>query len=266
LTCPWIYLSKNDKNGEVVELFFVGVGEACDSEHGNTSVLVTTGNKTRILLDCGFSVPHSYFRTFHDSPDLDYIWISHFHGDHFFGLPLLFLRLWQMKRTAPLTIVGQQGIEQKVTDCLEMAYPGFEKKLSFALAFQTLMPGRTENINGIHWTTAETEHSQYNLGLLLDDGDTRLYYSGDGRITDPVRELVTGCDLMIHEAFTLVDHFPYHGSISSCLKLAEQAEIRKTALLHLDRDCRKNEMNTIIRTLQEHPGSFLPLAGETVRI
>jgi len=249
-----------------VEIFFIGVGEACDSEHGNTSALVTTDSGTRILLDCGFSVPHHYFHTFADAPQPDYIWISHFHGDHFFGLPLLFLRLWQMKRTSPLPIVSQQGVADKVRNSLELAYPGFAKKLGFELQFHTVSPTATASLGGLTWSTAVTEHSQYNLGLLLDDGSKRLYYSGDGRPTGQVRQLVQGCDLIIHEAFRLVDEFPYHGSIAGCLELADDAGVDKIALVHLDRDFRKNELERINKVLQIRPGALLPVAGDRLII
>lgn len=249
-----------------MEIFFIGVGEACDSAHGNTSVLVTTDSGTRILLDCGFSVPHHYFHTFADAPEPDYIWISHFHGDHFFGLPLLFLRLWQMGRTRPLPIVSQQGVAERVREVLDLAYPGFEKKLSFKLSFHTVSPDDTVSIGGLNWSTAVTEHSQYNLGLLLDDGKKQLYYSGDGRPTEPVQQLVQGCDLIIHEAFRLVDQFPYHGSITSCLQLADIAGVNKMALLHLDRDFRKHELEKINKLLKTRPGTLLPVAGDRLTV
>ena len=249
-----------------MNLFFIGVGEACDSDHGNTSVLVTADSGTRVLLDCGFSVPHHYFQTVQDASELDYVWISHFHGDHFLGLPLLFLRLWQMNRTRPLPIVGQQGVEKKVRDGLELAYPGFEKKLSFELEFHAVNPSETASIGGLKWSTVVTEHSQYNLGLLLDDGARRLYYSGDGRPTEQVRELIQGCDCIIHEAFKLVDEFSYHGSITSCLELADKAEVERTALVHLDRDFRRNELDRINEILHEKPGIVLPVAGDQLII
>ena len=75
-----------------MNVFFVGVGEACDAKHGNTSIHVQTVDDTCILCDCGFSVAHSYFAFFDDSDQLDILWNSHFHGDHFFGIPLLLLK------------------------------------------------------------------------------------------------------------------------------------------------------------------------------
>jgi ribonuclease BN (tRNA processing enzyme) len=245
-----------------VDIHFIGVGEACDSAHGNTSALVVTNNGSRVLLDCGFSVPHYFFHDFADDPDLDYIWISHFHGDHFLGLPLLFLRLWQANRTRPLPIVSQKGVAEKVKQSLELAFPGFEKKLSFDLEFHVVEADKTTTIGGLSWSTARTRHSQYNLGLLLDDGSKRLYFSGDGRPTEQVKELVQECDCIIHESFTFVDEFPYHGSITSSIELAESVGTETLALTHLDRDFRKNEINRINTVVQARPGTLLPVAGD----
>ncbi len=243
-----------------MEIFFLGVGEACDPAHGNSSSLITTGNGIRILLDCGFSVPHQYFRTVAEPVELDYVWISHFHGDHFFGLPLLFLRLWQLGRTRPLAVVGQKGIEDKVRSVLEMAYPTFEKKLSFAFEFHVVHTLETISIGGMNWSAALTQHSQYNLGLRIDDGTKRLYYSGDGRATNQARKLIQGCDFVIHESFSMVDTFPYHGSVTSTLRLADEIEMGQVALVHLDHTVRENELKNIEEMMQESPRALLPVA------
>jgi len=249
-----------------LEIFFIGVGEACDGDNGNTSVLVTTRDKTRILLDCGFSVPHHFFHFDLQTPDLDYIWISHFHGDHYFGLPLLFLRLWQEGRTKPLTIVSQQGVADKVLNLLDIAYPSFREKFSFSLKFHTIEADTTTTIGGLQWAATQTGHSQYNLGLLLDDGTKKIYYSGDGRPNKQVEHLIRGCDLVVHEAFTLVDEFPYHGSITSCLELAKRTDISNMALLHLDRHLRRDGLNDVFQALEDKSGIILPSAGDQISL
>ena len=99
-----------------MRVIFAGVGEAFDENLGNTTVLVTTGSgkrKRQILLDCGFTGAHAFWKASQDPMDLDAIWVSHFHGDHFFGVPLVLLRFWEQGRTKALTLVGQMGIEEK---------------------------------------------------------------------------------------------------------------------------------------------------------
>ena len=111
-----------------MEIQFLGVGEACDEEHPNTSLLVTTSKGGSFLLDCGFTTPHIYFGLHRQVDELDAVWISHFHGDHFFGIPLLLLRFWEMGREKRLIIAGQDGVKEKVHSAMELAYPGFIDK------------------------------------------------------------------------------------------------------------------------------------------
>ncbi len=243
-----------------MEVHFLGVGEACDSRHGNTSALVTAGG-CDILLDCGFSVPHRFFGICEDPDCLEYIWISHFHGDHFFGLPLLLLRFWEMGRTRPLQFVGQKGLQQKTMSALELAYPGFAKKLSFPLHFHTMQPDVVLELEPLTFQATPTTHSQANLGLLLDDGRSRLYYSGDGRPTTGVIQLAHGCDLALHEAFTWEDSTPNHGSVTGCLQLMEEAEIKQLALLHIERKTRKKRQEAFKKLFKEHPDVLLPAEG-----
>jgi ribonuclease Z len=64
------------------------------------------------MLDCGFSSTHgSLARSAINR--LDSVWISHFHGDHFGGIPQLILHLHMLKRTEPLFILsGANGKEK----------------------------------------------------------------------------------------------------------------------------------------------------------
>jgi ribonuclease BN (tRNA processing enzyme) len=246
-----------------MEILFLGVGEACDSRHGNSSVLITTKSST-ILLDCGFSVPHQFFKYCDDPDCLDSIWVSHFHGDHFFGLPLLLLRFWEMGRTRSLRFIGQQELEEKTITALELAYPGFSKKLHFLLEFHTITPTSPLLIEDLQLQAAQSNHSLCNYGLLVDDGSQRLYYSGDGRPTAANRRLAHGCDLALHEAFTLNDSIPGHGSINGCLQLMEKENIKQLALLHIERKTRQAQKATIKQLIKQHPGALLPKDGDSI--
>ncbi len=236
-----------------MEILFLGVGEACDAEHGNTSVFVHTAAKTSVLLDCGFSVAHRYFK-FHDNPnDPDYVWISHFHGDHFFGLPLLLLRLFEMGRTKPLIFVGHTEIEKKVLMAMETAYPGFFAKLTFPISFKLISAGDSLELRDLTLQAAATEHSQYNMSLRLADGEKSLLYSGDGRPTRATAELARDCDLVIHEAFKVTDEIPGHGSIQGCLDFAARVKTKQLALVHLERKTRKNKQALIRQLIADAP-------------
>ncbi|BCO07980.1 MBL fold metallo-hydrolase [Desulfolithobacter dissulfuricans] len=247
-----------------MEVLFLGVGEACDEHHANTSVLLTTGDGCRILLDCGFTAAHRLFAHCRSAEEPHAVWISHFHGDHFFGIPLLLLRLWETGRTEPLTIISLQGGRDKVLAALELAYPGFEAKLQFPLIFKELDPGARLEFGGLTWQAARSIHSCTNLGLLLQDDRHRLFYSGDGRPTPETEQLMQGADLVIHEAFSLKDSIANHGSVLSCLDLARRADIGHMALVHLERNVRTGGAEVITTLLSEYPRIWLPTEDDRI--
>lgn len=92
-------------------------------------------------------------------PDrLEAIWISHFHGDHFFGLPALLARFWQTKRKSPLLLIGQQGTAEIVTQTLGPAYLFFAQKIEYDL--------------------------RKDLAVRVGKGGKSVFYSGDGMPTE----------------------------------------------------------------------------------
>src|SRR5215213_6149720 len=75
-------------------------------------------SKGTILLDASADAPHRMAEEQLDWPNLDGIWISHFHLDHIGGLtPFLFGMKWATQtpnRTKPLRICGPAGLRQIV--------------------------------------------------------------------------------------------------------------------------------------------------------
>lgn len=254
-----------------MKIIFLGVGEALDANQPNTSILVLPDNRQQngqILLDCGFTTPHQYFKL-HPSPEeLKLVWISHFHGDHFLGVPLLVLRFWEMNRRDPLTIVGQKGIADKISQVLELAYPGLQNRLGFSLVYKELMPGPPQQISGFAWQTAYNEHSQPCQALRLNNGGRSIFYSGDGRPTPATLLLAAGCDIIIHEAYRFQEDTPGHGSIAGCIDFARKAGAKRLALLHIQHADRQQFISEI-RTLADSVPEIrilIPESGDILEI
>ncbi len=254
-----------------MRVVFLGVGEACDDTLPNTSIWLqahTECGSRSVLLDCGFTVPPRYFAWTADPEDLDALWISHFHGDHFFGVPALILRLWEMQRKKPLTIVGQVGVEEKVTQAVELAYPGFLAKLMYPLEFVTVEAGRAVDVAGLLWRFASNHHGQPDLAVRIDDDEHSVFYSGDGLATPESLALANGCDLVVHEAFRLEQPVAGHGTVMQSVGFTRGAGAKRLALVHLQRDERKarlEEIKTFAREVHDldvllpSPGDVLDL-------
>ncbi|GAB6160982.1 hypothetical protein JCM12298_01410 [Desulfothermus naphthae] len=221
-----------------MEVIFLGVGEACDEKYPNTSLLLYTGNQKTLLLDCGFSVTHEFFKYEKDVNKVDIIWISHFHGDHFLGLPLLLLRFWEQGRRRPLHFVGQKGIDYVVNSSMKLAFPTLADKISFDYIFHQLVEGEEKEIEEVKFSGASTGHTQPDLGVRISDGEKVLYYSGDGPPKEGCYEIAKGCDLLVQETFLLDEDIHGHGNFVNCIDFARKVGAKTFAPVHMQRDAR----------------------------
>ena len=79
----------------------------------SSSYWLETADGTRVLLDAGADAPHRLAEERLDWIELDAVWISHYHWDHFAGLPALIFGLKSatkvQQRTKKLSIFGGKG-------------------------------------------------------------------------------------------------------------------------------------------------------------
>jgi ribonuclease Z len=88
---------------------FLGTGGAVPSARRNTaSVLVARGGE-RLLFDCGEGTQRQMQRSL-GLIQVDAIYFTHFHADHFLGLPGLLKTYDLTERERPLTIYGPRGL------------------------------------------------------------------------------------------------------------------------------------------------------------
>jgi len=88
---------------------FLGTGGAVPSARRNTaSVLIARGGE-RLLFDCGEGTQRQMQRSL-GLVQVDEIYFTHFHADHFLGLPGLLKTYDLTERERPLTIYGPRGL------------------------------------------------------------------------------------------------------------------------------------------------------------
>lgn len=76
-----------------------------------------------ILFDCGEET-QTALRRAHASPlKIDLIALTHWHGDHFFGLPGLLQTMGCLGRKEPLFFCGPEGLERALTPVLQLTGP-----------------------------------------------------------------------------------------------------------------------------------------------
>jgi ribonuclease Z len=92
---------------------FLGTGGAVPSARRSTaSVLVARGGE-RLLFDCGEGTQRQMQRSL-GLVQVDAIYFTHFHADHFLGLPGLLKTYDLTERERPLTIYGPRGLRDLI--------------------------------------------------------------------------------------------------------------------------------------------------------
>ena len=105
-----------------MQLRFIGCGDAFGSGGRFNTCFHVTGERTNFLIDCGASSLPAMKRSNIARDEIDLIAITHFHGDHFAGLPFFLLDAQFSRRSHPLVVAGPQGIESRLTQVMEALF------------------------------------------------------------------------------------------------------------------------------------------------
>ena len=100
-----------------------------------TAATLTCHGRT-ILFDCGEGTQTTARRAGVSLMKADVIALTHYHGDHIFGLPGLMQTMNVLGREQPLTIVGPEGLEEAMEPILRLAGP-----TGYPIRLATLPPG-----------------------------------------------------------------------------------------------------------------------------
>lgn len=93
------------------ELVVLGTSSATPTKERNPSSQYIRLDKHFFLIDCGEGTQHQLNHYQLKLLKIKYVFISHLHGDHYFGLPGLVTSMGLFQRTEPLTIIGPPALK-----------------------------------------------------------------------------------------------------------------------------------------------------------
>jgi ribonuclease BN (tRNA processing enzyme) len=188
-----------------MQLRFVGCGDAFGSGGRANTCFHVVGRAVNFLIDCGASSLPALKRQGIVRDAIDLVLITHFHGDHFAGLPFLLLDAQFSRRTRPLVIAGPEGIEMRLTQVMEALFENSSKtKQRFDLSVVALRPGEKRSFGAVDVTPYPVVHGDSGgpfLGYRIETEGRIIAYSADTEWTETLVPLGRDADLFIAEAY-----------------------------------------------------------------
>jgi len=222
-----------------LSVFFAGTGGSVPTyRRGLPALLIHRGGE-RILVDCGEGTQRQLLRSI-GLADVDEIFITHLHADHWLGLPGLLKTFDLRGREAPLPLHGPRGLKDLIDGV--MRYAG---RTTYKLYVEELEPGEILERDGYEIEAVPVSHRGPSFGYVFDEldrpgvfdparaiaagliegpefgrvqrGETvngvtpdqvmgppragrKLAISGDTRPSEALEQAAHGSDLLIHEA------------------------------------------------------------------
>lgn len=149
-----------------MELTVLGCNSALPTSHRNPSAQILAVSGRIFLIDCGEGTQFQIRRAHINFMRIEYIFISHTHGDHTFGLIGLLSTMSLMNRNTPLTIFCDPRLEE----ILKPQITFFIDNLSFELIFRHLRYDKPEiilNTKGVIVHSVPLKHRVPTCGFIF---------------------------------------------------------------------------------------------------
>src|ERR1700744_5615685 len=223
-----------------MRLQFVGCGDALGSGGRYNTCFHLTGNRVNCLIDCGASSLPALKKLGIPRDDIDLILITHFHGDHFAGLPFFLLDAQFSRRSRPLVIAGPEGIEMRLTQVMEALFEHSSRtKPKFDLSIVAVKPQETRSFGAVTITPYPVVHGESGgpfLGYRIEAEGRVIAYSADTEWTETLVPLARNADLFIAEAYTYDRIVKNHLSLSTLEAHLPAIAPKRLILTHMSDD------------------------------
>jgi ribonuclease Z len=145
-----------------LDLVFFGTSGSVPTAHRAPSALLLRRGGERLLFDCGEGTQRQLLRSSVGLVELREVFVSHFHADHYLGLPGMLKTFALRGRELPLTVYGPPGL----TD-LFGALRRIFGRLTYRLELQELRPGDVLERGDYNLVTFPVAHVVPSLGFAL---------------------------------------------------------------------------------------------------
>ena len=231
-----------------VQVTVLGSGDAFGSGGRLQSAYLIESPEATFVVDCGSTILQGLKRRQVDPARIDFVCLSHLHGDHFGGVPFLFMDfLYQSHRQRPFTVYGPPETERRVQALFAALYQRQAgETLPYPVSFVELPSPGTTVVQGVALEAFAVQHVSELVcyGFRIRVGGRTIVYSGDTGWTDALALRAKDADLFICECSTFDTQLDIHVSYPEIAARAATLGCRRLLLSHLGAEPlrRRNEI------------------------
>ncbi len=228
-----------------MQIQFIGSGDAFGSGGRLNTCILVKGRKTCFLIDCGASSLVGLKANQINLNEIKEIFITHFHADHFGGIPFFILDAqFNGKRTEPLILIGPRGLKDWYGRIMETGFPGSSRTpTKFELIFVEL-PEKTPTLVADHNVTAYPgNHGPSGnpcFSYRINCEGRTIAYSGDTEWTDLLIEAGRDADLLIAEAYFFEKKVRFHLDYQTLSEKLPLIAAKRVVLTHMSSEMLSN--------------------------
>ena len=230
-------------NMDTNSLLILGSNSAIPSCERFTSAQFLNINGKGILIDCGEGA-QIRMQTYGIKPNsVDYIFISHLHGDHFFGLAGLISTMNMQNRKQPLRIFCPDKLKEIINIQMEVSLTEFQ----FECIYTVVTPTDSKLIlkeKNFEVYSIPLNHRIDTTGFLfkstMRNHPFEYAYISDTLYKPDIIPLIKNVNLLYHEA-TFLDELKqqandkFHSTAKEAAIIAKTAEVNKLIIGHFSK-------------------------------
>lgn len=224
-----------------MQLTFIGSGDAFGSGGRLNTCFHLTGDTVNFLIDCGASSLTGLKAHRVPLNGVQAIFVTHFHADHFGGIPFFMLDAqFFSKRTEPLAVVGPPGLVNWYERVMETSFTGSSlTKPKFALSLVELHTSEARTIAGVTVNAFQAHHGNPGgpfFAYRLEAEGRTVAYTGDTEWTDELIHAARNADLFVAEAYFYDKKVKLHLDLETLVEKLPLIQPKRLILTHMSDD------------------------------
>ena len=145
-----------------LDIVFLGTAGSMPTPQRAPAALLVRRGGDRLLFDCAEGTQRQLLRSSVGLPELEEIFVTHFHADHVLGLPGMFKTFSLRGRELPLTVYGPRGLNDLLASLKRVV-----GKLAYDLKLVEVEPGDVLQRDGYRLATFGVAHGVSAVGWSL---------------------------------------------------------------------------------------------------